>query len=193
MQNQQHEQGPSEASTRESAGCFRYKRSKVIAVHFFLVSAIACASAAVFAVSRSHLLGIAVLAVVFGVFMFAIYFLLFFQILTIRVDENAVSGVLFRRQWQKIDWKNVRAVRMFPSIKLYTPGRSPPTFVVSQSLQLKFPFQRNGPINFTSEIRGCRALLDLINVYVARYEIPVQSYISESGTFMREPQRVEKL
>ena len=47
---------------------------------------------------------------------------------------------------------------------------------------------------FTDEIVGCRALRDLINVYVTRYQIPVQSHIME-GTeeFIKEPRHVERL
>lgn len=195
MKKQPSKQEPSGASTTRSSGCFRYPWWKIMALNLFLVLAIGCASAVAYTADISHSPELAILAVVFFVPMFPIYALFIGAMLTICIDENAISSAIFGWKWQRIDWQNVKEIRTFPSFKLYASGRAPFSFVISivQSPRNKFPLQKNGPIVFTSEIQASRTLLDSINCYIIRYKVPIQSYVSESGDIIKEPRRIEKL
>lgn len=193
MIKKQHEQEHSEASTTRDAMCFRYRLSKVMAREFMLVILVGTAMLSVFAAKRSGMLdGAIVVAVGYGLFG-PLYLLGHAQNSVICVDKNAIAAMAVWYRWRSIEWENVKKIRVYPAIR-YPGGRSAPFFTIDQSLHRRSALRREGPIMFTDEIVGCRALRDLINVYVTRYQIPVQSHIME-GTeeFIKEPRHVERL
>lgn len=177
---------------------FHYKRSKIMAIDLTWTLLVAVAVLAVITAKRGEV----TLAIVFFVssygFLLPLYIVARLSTSTIFVDENAISCTVFGHVWKTIEWRNVRAIRMM--VRVANPlggyGRSQ-LFSVDHSSRTKPPFRLSflpsGPIAFSDEIVGSRALLDLINIYAVRYRIPIRSRVTASGDLAKESRLVERL
>ena len=198
MSPDQPERTPPESAIATKMTCFYYKRSKIMAVDLTLAFLAAIALLAVIVVKRGEV----ALAIVFFVssygFLLPLYIVARLGTSTICVDENAISCTVFGHVWKTIEWCDVRAIRIF--VRIANPfsgyGRAQ-LFSIDHSSRIKPPFRLSflpsGPVAFSDEIVGYRALLDLINLYAFRYQIPIRSHTTASGDPVKEPRIVERL
>ncbi len=198
MSLEQPERASFKSETITKTTCFHQKRSRLMAIDLTWALLVAIAVLAVIAAKRGEV----TLAIVIFVFSYGV--LLPFYIVarlgtsTICVDGNAISCTVFGHVWKTIEWRNVRVIRVVVRPANLTPGYGRALlFAVDHSSRTEAPFRPSflpsGPIAFSDEIVGSRTLLDLINIYVVRYRIPIRSYVTASGDLTRESRLVEKL
>ena len=198
MSLEQPERTSLESVIATKTTCFHYKRSKIMAIDLGLTLIALNTVLAVIVAKRGEVAGASGLIAAGYGFLLPLYIVARLGTSTICVDENAISCTVFGYVWKTIEWRNVRAIRMMVRAANLTPGVGRALlFTVDQSSRTKPPFRPDflpsGPVAFSDEIVGSRALLDLINIYAVRYQIPIRSRVTASGDLAKEVRLVERL
>ena len=198
MSPDQPEHTPPESAIAAKATCFHYKRSKIMAIDLTWALLVAIAVLAVIAAKRGEVtLAIVIFVFSYGVLL-PLYIVARLGTSTICVDGNAISCTVYGHVWKTIEWRNVRVIRIVVRPANLTPGYGRALlFAVDHSSRtealFRLSFLPSGPIAFSDEIVGSRALLDLINIYAVRYRIPIRSRVTASGDLAKESRLVERL
>lgn len=93
--------------------------------------------------------------------------------LSISLNEDGISASIFGITTKKIEWDNVKKIR---KIRVYVfPGQLELFEAIEQKHNFICGFLVNicGNIAFSQNINQCRNLLDYVNVYAHRHEIPL--------------------
>lgn len=196
MVQQRSEQVFQKAPASRSPECFRYKRSKIMAIDTILLFVASGTWMTVTLAADGFPLDSVVIGMITYVLVLPIYLVARFQASTICVDDKAITAILLGFRWRAIEWEDIKGIRLYSSPSMYGSGKFV-SFCIDQDSRLRPPFKpffrSGGSINFVDGIVDSRVLLDVINVFALRYQIPIRCYFTETGEWIKEPRLVEKL
>jgi hypothetical protein len=97
------------------------------------------------------------------------------------INDQSISKSLFGKTWRSVEWKNVREIH----IGLVPRFSKPPVKCcwIYPSLESRSG-TKCGVISIGYERKDIVALLEVINHYISKYDIKIQSRIPGDGTFI---------
>ena len=89
------------------------------------------------------------------------------------IDDLGVRYLVLGKERNKITWDKVKRVRIWQNIKFITSKTPMYGYTLDQTTDFRLPYTKKPPLMFTDEIENLPELLETLNGYIQKHNIPV--------------------
>lgn len=91
----------------------------------------------------------------------------------ILVDDDGIRWLIFGKEQNVVRWSDVKRIRVWNTPDYANFGPPINGYTLHTTSKFRLIYSRNPPFFITDKVTNCRDLLDIINVHVRPYNVPI--------------------